>query len=161
MLFTAEFWVAASFVAFLLIAWKLGAFKQAADGLDARANAVRSELAEAKRLREEAETMLTEYEAKRRVAEKQAEEIVAAAQEEAKRLAAEAEAKMAEFVKRRTAQAEQRIAQAELQAAAEVRAAAADAATRAAESILRGDVKGAMGENLVRQGLKTIAARAN
>jgi F-type H+-transporting ATPase subunit b len=161
MLYDASFWVAVGFFLFLgLLGW-LGVHRTVLGALDERAEAVKRELAEARRLREEAEKLLADYEAKRKAAEAEARGIVAAAEEEAKRIAADAEIKMADFIKRRTAQADQRIAQAEASAAAEVRAAAADAAARAAESILRGQVGGAAGEDLVRQGLKQLGKQLN
>ena len=87
--------------------------------------------------------------------------IVAQAKTDAERMAKEAEAKMADFVTRRTAQAEQKIAQAEAQAAADVRAAAADAAVRASEAILRREATGETAEKLVRGGLSGLKGRLN
>ena len=95
MFLTPEFWVFVSFVIFLAIVWKVGGFKTMAGGLDARGERVRAELAEAQRLREEAQALLREYEAKRAAAEKEAADIVASAREEANRLAQETQDKMA------------------------------------------------------------------
>lgn len=154
-------WVGVAFVIFLAILAYFGVPKAIAKALDARGEKVAQELAEARRLRQEAERLLAEYDAKRKAAETEAAEIVAGAKEEAARLAAEAEAKLNDFVVRRTKAAEDKIALAESQAEAEVRAAAADAATRAAELILRGKVTGATGDKLFEAGLGEVKAKLN
>lgn len=155
------FWVAIALVIFLAILGYFGVHKKLVGALDARGELVARELAEARRLRHEAEQLLAEYETKRRAAEAEAETIVAAANEEAKRLAAEAEAKLADFVTRRTKSAEDKIAQAESQATAEVRSAVAEAATLAAASILRSQVAGKAGADLVSAGLADVKAKLN
>jgi F-type H+-transporting ATPase subunit b len=155
------FWVGVAFVLFLAILVKFGVPKAIVKALDARGEKVAQELAEARRLRQDAEKLLAEYEAKRKAAETEAAGIIASAKEEATRLATEAEAKLAEFVTRRTKSAEDKIAQAELQAEAEVRAAAAEAATRAAETILRSQMGGKAGEAAFTAGLQEVKAKLN
>lgn len=155
------FWVGVGFVLFFALLAYLGVHRTVLGALDARGQQIAAELAEAKRLREEAEALLASFERKRAQAESDAAAIVQQAKTEAERLAKDAEAKMADFVKRRQAQAEQKIAQAESQAAADVRAAAADAAARAAEVILRTETAGAAGEGLVRAGLSGLKGRLN
>ncbi len=155
------FWVGVAFLIFVGILIKFGVPKAIAKALDARGEKVAQELSEARRLRQEAEKLLAEYEAKRKAAETEAAEIVAAANEEAKRLAAEAEAKLNDFVVRRTKSAEDKIAQAEVQAEAEVRAAAAEAATSAAETILRGQMSGKGGDAAFAAGLAEVKAKLN
>ena len=71
----------------------------------------------------------------------------------------ETEERMADFVARRSKQAESKIALAEAQATAEVRAAAADAAVRAVETVLRNDVKGPLGEELIGKGISEVKGR--
>lgn len=156
-----NFWVAVALVIFLAIVVKFGAHKSIVAALDARGEKVAQELAEARRLRQDAEKLLAEYDAKRKAAESEAAGIVAAAKEEAARLAAEAEAKLADFVTRRTKSAEDKIAQAEAQAEGEVRAAAAEAATRAAETILRSQMAGTAGEAAFASGLQEVKAKLN
>ena len=115
------------------------------NGLDARGKAIADELAEAAKLRQEAQALLASFDRKKVEAEAQAAAIVADARAQAEQLAKDAAIRMDEFVVRRTAQAEAKIAFAEAQATAEVRAAAADHAARAAEIVLRGETKGADG----------------
>jgi F-type H+-transporting ATPase subunit b len=155
------FWVGVAFVIFLAILAYFGVPRMIVKSLDARGEKVAQELAEARRLRQEAERLLAEYDAKRKAAETEAAEIVAQAKEEAARLAAEAEAKLNDFVARRTKAAQDKIALAESQAEAEVRAAAADAAARAAELILRGKVSGPAGDRLFEAGLGEVKAKLN
>ncbi|HEV2559005.1 MAG TPA: ATP F0F1 synthase subunit B [Microvirga sp.] len=155
------FWVGVAFLLFWGILFYYGVPKQLLGSLDSRGKRIADELAEAKRLRTEAEALLREFEQKRAAAEREAAEIVSSAREEAERLARETEAKMADFVKRRTATAEAKIAQAEAQAAAEVRAAAVDAAVKASERVLRGELTGPAAEALVTRSLGDVRAKLN
>lgn len=109
---------------FLAVLVKFGVPAKIVAALDLRGEKVAQELAEARRLRVEAEKLLAEYESKRKAAEAEAAGLIAAAKEEADRLSAEAAAKLEDFVARRTKSAQEKIAQAEVQAEAEVRAAA-------------------------------------
>ena len=115
MLHSAEFWVAVAFVIFWGILFYKGVPGKVLNQLDSRGKRIADELAEAKRLRQDAERLLKEYEAKRAAAEREAADIVSTARDEAERLAREAQEKMTDFVKRRTATAEAKIAQAEAQ----------------------------------------------
>jgi F-type H+-transporting ATPase subunit b len=68
---------------------------------------------------------------------------------------------MNDFIARRTKQAEAKIAFAEAQAAADVRAAAADHAARAAEVVLKDQMQGSGGADLVAREIAGIKARLN
>jgi F-type H+-transporting ATPase subunit b len=155
------FWVAVSFVLFFLLVWKAGAFKTMLLSLDARGEKIAADLAEAKRLRTEAEAILADYEAKRRAAEKEAKAIVKAAKEDAERLLHEAETKLNDFVVRRTAAAEEKIAQAELSAAAEVRLAAGEAALKASQYILQQTLTGKAQDAFLSESIKDVARHLN
>lgn len=136
-------WLTATEVAFLglvlffvlLIILKVPAMIMGA--LDGRSQAIAKELHDARKLREEAEALLAEYESKRAAAEAEAKAIVDAAKEQAALVAEETRASMSAALQRREQQAEDRIAQAESRATTEVRAAATDAAIAAAEKLLR------------------------
>ncbi len=159
MLLEAEFWVAVAFVIFCAIVWKVGGFKALTEGLDSRGKRIQAELDEAKRLREEAASVLAADQRRRGEAEKEAQEILAAAREEAQRTADDAHARMEEFVRRRTAAAETKIAQAEAQASAEVRAAAVEAAVKASETVLRSQLQGQAAEELITRNLADIRGK--
>lgn len=159
MLASAEFWVGVAFVIFWAVLFYFGVPKRFLSSLDSRGKRIADELAEARRLREDAERLLREYETKRAAAEREAADIVTSAKEEAERLARETQEKMADFVKRRTAAAEAKIAQAEAQAAADVRAAAVEAAVKASEQVLRGELAGPAAEALVAKSLGDVRAK--
>ncbi len=157
----AEFFVLLGFLVFVYVAFHFGAHKMVLNGLDARGKAIADELAQAARLRQEAQALLASFDKKRAEAEAQAEAIVAEARAQAEQLAKDAATRMEEFVARRTAQAEAKIAFAEAQAAAEVRAAAADHAARAAESLLSDAAKGPAGSDLVTREIGALRGRLN
>ncbi len=127
--------------------------------LDQRSAAIAKELADAKKLREEAAALLAEYQAKKAAAERQAQDIVIQARAQAAAMAAETRMQMAEALKRREKEAEDKIARAEASALAEVRAAAADAAMAAAEQILRKELTAAKQADLVTKGAAELAKK--
>ena len=132
----AEFWVAVAFVILMGVFGWFGIHRTILKALDNRSVRIKQELDDARRLRDEAASLLADYKARHAAAEREAAEIITSAKEEAERIAAEAKTKMEDFVARRTKTAEGKIALAEAQALADVRAAAADAAVTAATTIL-------------------------
>jgi len=156
-----EFWVAVGFVIFVAVLIYVGVPKMMTKALDDRPESVQDELNEARRLKEEAQKLLAEYQAKQRQADEEAAAIVAGAKAEAERFAAEAKVKMEEFVARRSKMAETKIAQAEAQAVADVRAAAAEAAVSAAEKILTDSVKGKVADDLLARGIGDVKTKLN
>jgi F-type H+-transporting ATPase subunit b len=157
----AEAWVAVAFVLFLGILVYVGAHRRVIDGIDQRQARIKAELEEARRLREEAQALLVEYQRKRHDADREAEAIIATANAEAERLAAEGKTRLEDFVARRTKMAETKIAQAEAQALADVRSSAADAAVAAAEKILSTTAKGKIGDDLLARGIADLRKRFN
>ena len=157
----AEFWVAVAFVLFVAGMGYLGVHKMVAKSLDERADKIKAELDEARKLKDEATQLLAEYQRKRQQAEAEAQDIIAGAKAEADRLAIEAKAKIEEFIARRTKMAETKIAQAEAQALADVRAAAAEAAVAAAEKILTQTVKGSIADGLISNGIADLKSKLN
>ncbi|MEF0939463.1 F0F1 ATP synthase subunit B [Rhizobium sp. BR 362] len=132
-----------------------------AKSLDDRADQIRNDLAEAKRLREEAQHLLAEYQRKRKEAEAEAAHIVAAAEREAEMLTTEARKKTEEFVANRTALSEQKIKQAEADAMKAVRSAAVDLAIAAAESVLAKKADGPVQSELFSNAIGEVKARLN
>jgi F-type H+-transporting ATPase subunit b len=129
------FWEGLAFVIFIAVAAKMGG-KRITTALDARSDAIRDELDQARRLRDEAQSLLAEYQRKRRDAEKEADEIVEHAKKEAIALRAEAERKLEENLARRTRLAEEKIGRAEAQAIQDVRNTAIDVAVAAAQKLI-------------------------
>jgi F-type H+-transporting ATPase subunit b len=155
----AEFWVAIAFVLFLgILAW-LKVPKMVLGSLDARAEQIRAELAEAERLRKEAEDLLASIRARSDAAEKQAVELLANAEAEAKQLEADARVRLEEQIKRRGEIAKAKIAQAETQAAADVKAAAAELAIEAAAAVLAKRAHSLKSDPLVDQAMGDLSAK--
>ncbi len=149
-------WVAVAFFGFVgVLLWKK-VHITIASALDDRADQIKSELDEAKKLREDAQIVLADYQRKQREAETEAEEIIKQAQKEAEILAAETELKLSEQLERRTRQAEEKIERAEHQAIADVQRAAAQLSITAAEHILRNTTSEDMGDRLVKETLEAI-----
>jgi F-type H+-transporting ATPase subunit b len=156
-----EFWVAVSFVILMGVFAYVGVHKTVLKALDTRAERIKAELDDARRLRDEAAKVLADYKARSASAEAEATEIVASAKAEAERIAVEAKTKMEDFVARRTKAAESKIALAEAQALADVRAAAADAAVAAASTILSQTVKGQVADDLITRGIADVRQKLN
>jgi len=156
-----ETWVAIAFIILMgVFAW-LGVHRTVLTALDHRAQRIKAELDDARRLKDEAAKLLADYQARRASAEREAQEIVTNARSEAERIAAEAKARMEDFVARRTKTAENKIALAEAQAVADVRAAAAEAAVAAASTVLSQSVKGSVADDLLAKGIAEVKAKLN
>jgi F-type H+-transporting ATPase subunit b len=160
-MFDAPFWALVALVIFLGVVIYMKVPGTIISALDKRAQGIRDELDQARRLREEAQALLAEYQRKAREAETEAEEIVEQARREADALSVEARKRMEEYVAGRTRLAEQKIAQAEVQALQEVRALSADVAVSAAEKILAAKVKGAAGAALLDKAIGDIKSKLN
>ena len=93
--------------------------------LDARADRVRDELEDAAGLREEAQTLLANYQRDHRGVEAEVAEMLAGAHQEARRITSLAQDKLAAQLTQKEAQAEQNIEHAEIQAIEDIREAAA------------------------------------
>lgn len=156
-----SFYAFLALIAFFVLLAYMGVFKTITKTLDDRADAIKSELDDAKRLREEAAELLASYQRKQREAEAEAESIIAQAKAEAKILKEESRKELSDRLERRAAMAEQRIAQAEAQAAAEVKAAAAELAAAAAEEILKTKLKKTDLNKIVDADIKLAGDRLN
>jgi F-type H+-transporting ATPase subunit b len=154
----AEFWVLIAAALFVVAVWK-PASRLITGGLDARAARIRTELDEARRLREEAEQLVADYRAKEREAKAEAETIVAHAQAEAERIAAQSARDLELALERRQRMAEERIAQAEAKALDEVRAAAIDVAIAAARDVIRAEIDEHRGSALLDAAIVALPQR--
>ncbi len=129
-------WVAVAFVIFVVV---LGPklWKALAGMLDKRTETVRAELAEAARLRKEAEAMLAGASRQRANALTEAKALLEGAKTEAARLAKAAAEEAEASARRREKMAMDRISAAEKSAVDSVRFAAAEIAAQAAEQAIR------------------------
>jgi len=157
----AEVWVGVGFLMVIGLLLYVGVPKLVGAMLDARAAAIKSELDEAKRLREEAAALLEGFKQKAAGAEKEAEAIVVEARAEAERFAQESRASLKSLIERRGKAAQDKIAQAEAAALSEIRTLSADAATAAAEKLIlaRRDAKRA--GDLIAQSIKDLSSKLN
>lgn len=149
-------------IAFLLFIGVLVYFKVPAmlNGmLDNRAENIRKELDEAKALREEAQTVLAEFERKQKDVAEQADRIVAQAKEEAELAAVQAKADLEAAIARRLQTAEEQIASAEAQAVREVKDRAVSVAVAAAGQILAQQTDAARGAALIDESIETVGAK--
>ena len=160
-MFEPETWVAVAFIILMIVFAWLGIHRTVLTALDHRAERIKAELDDARKLKDEAAKVLAEYKARRATAEREAADIVANARAEAERIAADAKVKMEDFVARRTKTAENKIALAEAQAVADVRAAAAEAAVAAASTVLSQSVKGQVADDLLAKGIAEVKAKLN
>src|SRR5204863_1170014 len=131
----AEFWVLLAVVIFAAGVWK-PVRRVVVGTLDQRALRIEGELDEARRLREEAEQLLAEFQRKEREAAAEAEAIIAHAREEAERIAVQSARDLDQAMTRRQRLAEERIAQAEAKAVEEIRDVAVDVAINAARECI-------------------------
>nr|WP_092742365.1 F0F1 ATP synthase subunit B [Xaviernesmea oryzae] len=157
----ATFWAFVGLILFLALIVYLKVPGMMAKALDERAERITNELAEAKRLRQEAQSLLTEYQRKRKDAEAEAAALVAAAEREAQAITAEAKQKSEDFVARRTALSEQKIKQAETDAINAVRATAVDLAIAAAERVIGQQVNASNDGALFTKALGDVKTRLN
>jgi len=148
MLHDPTFWVAIAFAIFVVLAFK--PLKNAMmGGLDKKIASIKAEVDEAARLREEAQSLLAEYERKQAKGAKHAEEIVAAARKEAEESKTRAEAELQEALVRQEKASLLKIEQAEEKAIQEVRSMAVELAISAASKLITERVEGKEGDALI------------
>ena len=158
-MFDESFFVALAFIAVIAAFLYLKVPQRLLAALDAKSAEIANELDEARRLREEAEALLADYETRRKSAEQQAEEIVTEARETAQRLAEEARVAMQVQLERRTQQAESKIARAEEQLVGEVRAAITRLAVDAATHLIETGMSAQQANTLIEQNISELKDR--
>jgi F-type H+-transporting ATPase subunit b len=153
-----EFWLAIAFAAFIiLLAKPLGSKIGAA--LDGRSKLIEREIEEAAKLRDEAQTLLANYQRKSRDALKEAEGIIANAEAEARRIREDAAAELEASLKRREQLAMDKIAQAEARAVEDVRNAAVDVALAATRKLIEQNLDADKSKALVEDAIKDLPKR--
>jgi F-type H+-transporting ATPase subunit b len=129
--------------------------------LDGRAAKIKEELEEARRLREEAQTLLASYERKVKEVQGHSDAIIAQARIEAERAAEDAKADLARAIDRRLKGAADQILAAEKSAVKEVRDTAIAIATEVAAEVMRKGLGAEAQSILVDASIKDVAARLN
>jgi F-type H+-transporting ATPase subunit b len=141
--------VAIGFVIFVGILVYFGVPGMLTRALDARAVRIKAELAEARALRDEAQTLLASYERRQKEVKAQAEDIVTAARAEAQNAAEAAKEDIRNSVARRLKTATEQIAAAEQSAIRQIKDQAVTVAVAAAGDVLRESMKAADANRLI------------
>jgi len=149
------FLVMIAFVITMALAGK-AVYQKIAQALDARSEAIRAEIEEATRLREDAQDLLASYERKQREAIKDAEEIAERVHTEADFLRKKSAEELDQMIERRERRAKDRIAHAEGAARDEIRDIAIEVATEAARLLLAKKAGAKKGAALVDAAIKEI-----
>ena len=148
-------WVNIALLIFIVVAGpKL--WKALASTLDQRSLRIKNSLDEAQKLRDEAQSLLNEYQRRQKEAAKEAEGIIIAAKELAEHHTQEAMAALEASMARREKLALEKIAQAEAHAAAEVRREAVEVATAATRTLLAQALTDERATTLVDQSIKEL-----
>lgn len=165
--FSAEFWslsntdmiVLISFILFIgvLVYYKVPGMLTGL--LDKRAIGIKSDLDEAKSLREDAQTLLASYERKQREVQEQADRIVANAKDEANRAAEQAKEDIKTSITRRLAAAEDQITSAKTSAIREVRNQAVMVAVGAAKDVIAKQTTAASANKLIDDAIAEVGAK--
>ena len=127
--------------------------------LDKRAEDIRSELDEARRLREEALSVLASFEKQQAEVKDQAARIVERAREDAKIAVEQADKEMRAALARRVKAAQDQIASAEAAAVREVREKAARVAIAAAGDVIASTLSDADASALIQSSIQTVEQR--
>lgn len=151
----ATFWLAVSMAIFLAIAGKPAA-RAIRGTLDARREAIRTELAEAERLRAEAQELLSESQRAHHNAVQEAQSIIADAQTAADAIRAEAAIKTKQSLELKEQQALSKIAEAEANATREARELATQLALAASRDVLRQRLTGSTADALIDQAIAEL-----
>jgi F-type H+-transporting ATPase subunit b len=134
--FNTNYVVLIGFILFLALLFYFNVPAMILKMLDDRAETIRSELDEARNLRDEAQAVLAAYERKSREVAEQSQRIIDHAREEARLAADAAKEDLKQSIARRLKAAEEQITSAEEKATRELRNRAVDVAIAAAAKIL-------------------------
>ena len=158
-LHNTNFIVLLAFILFIAVLVYLKVPGMLGRALDERAAGIKSELDEARALREEAQTILAGYERKQREVKEQADRIVAAARVDAATAAEQAKADLKQSIARRLAAAEDQIASAQAAAVKEVRDRAVAIAVAAAGAVLAKQMTAAQANSLIDDAISQVDAK--
>lgn len=153
-------WVAVSFILFFVFFGKK-MFGFMFKALDSRSAKIAAELAEARRLREEATAALAAYQQKYNECMQEAETILAAARRDAERLVKQAETDLKSLLEARTRMAQEKIAQAEQQAVEEVQNHVVDITIAAAKSLIADNLGKLRNDELVRAAISDLERKVH
>ncbi|KPA23256.1 ATP synthase subunit b precursor [Shimia sp. SK013] len=154
-----DFVVTLGFILFIAVLFYFKVPSLLGGMLDKRADDIKSELDEARALREEAQTVLASYERKQQEVKEQAARIIAQAKEEAQNAAIQAKADLEDSIVRRLAAAQDQIASAQASAVKEVRDQAVSVAIAAARNVISDQMTAADANKLIETGISEVDSK--
>ncbi len=154
-----DFIVTLAFILFIGVLFYFKVPSVIAGMLDKRADGIKSEIDEARALREEAQTLLASYERKQQDVKDQADRIVTAAKAEATEAANQARVDLDKSITRRIAAAEEQITSAQDAAVKEVRDQAIVIAIAAAKDVIAKNMSAAEGNALIDSAIAEVDAK--
>jgi F-type H+-transporting ATPase subunit b len=156
-----NFVVTVAFIFFVSILLYLKVPGLVAGILDKRSDGIKSEIDEARALRDEAQAILVSYERKQKEVQELAEKIVTTAKDEAKLAAKNAKADLKDAIVRRLQAAEDQIESAQASAIKEVRDTAILVATAVAGDIIAANMSTKDAGSLIDASIKDVGAKLN
>ncbi len=150
---TISFLIFVGFLIYMKVPGKIGEL------LDKRAAGIKSELDEARALREEAQALLASFERQQKDVQEQANRIVSQAKSEATSASEQAREDLQKSIARRLQAAEDRIASAEADAVREVRDRAIAIAIAAARDVIAKQMSATDANKLIDDGIATVGAK--
>jgi len=160
-LFNTDYVVLIGFLLFFAILFWFNVPNLLGRMLDDRAKQIQADLDEARSLREEAQSILAEYERKARDVTEQAERIVTAAKADAAAAAEQAKEDLKLSIARRLQAAEDQITNAEEKAVRQVRDSAVEVAIDAAAQVLTAQTNANRANALIEASINQVAERLN
>lgn len=158
-LYNTDLIVAIAFVIFIGILVYFKVPNKLSGLLDQRAAGIRDELAEARKLREDAQELRASFERKQIEVQEEADRIVASAKEAAQAAAEQAQVDLQDSIKRRMKAAEEQIASAEAAAIRDIRNAAVSISIAAAGDVIRKTTTAEDADALIAESIKTVEAQ--
>lgn len=153
-----ELWLLVALIILVIVVWK-PMREHALGGLDRRAEKIRQDLDEAKRLHEEAKELLAKHRRQLHEGENLAADIQSRAEAETQRLEQRLRAEFEQLVDRRTQQAEDRIKREEERAMSEVRARAADLTVATTRRLLAEKLGGEAAQRVMQASIGEVSKK--
>ena len=153
-------WVVFSFIAFFVLVFVYGR-KTILSMLDGKIEKIRSDIANAEKLQQEAELLLKNYQANLNDASRQADEIISKAKRQAEDIRKQAEVDYNETLARREAMLTNRLEQMERTAMEDIRRYAAELAVSATSEIISRKLSSQSANSLVDESIRRVGEKMN
>ncbi|MEM7620267.1 MAG: F0F1 ATP synthase subunit B [Pseudomonadota bacterium] len=154
-------WVAVALLAFFALLYYMKVHTKILGALDKRAEDIQNDLEDARKMRDDAQALLAQYQHKQRKAEDAVEGIIEKARKDAESFSQDARDDLQKSLDHRLKLAEEKIARAEADAESEVRSMVVDIAINATEKLLVEKLSKDASSGLVDQSLQEMKAKLN